>query len=60
MVSLEKLSTLETVVLLSQLKQKSDDYLRAWFYFAGKWSIIVFQFAVKWCRIKLLSMYTNE
>ena len=32
--------------------------LRQWFYFAGKRSIIVFQFAVKWCRIKLLSMYT--
>ena len=27
MVSLEKLSTLETVVLLPQLKQKSDDYI---------------------------------
>ena len=27
MVSLEKLSTLETVVLLSQLKQKPDDYI---------------------------------
>ena len=31
---------------------KSYQHLRAWFYFAGKWSIIVFQFAVKWCRIK--------
>ena len=27
-VSLEKLSTLETVVLLSQLKQKPDDYIK--------------------------------
>ena len=27
MISLEKLSTLETVVLLSQLKQKPDDYI---------------------------------
>lgn len=26
--------------------------LRQWCYFAGKWTIIVFQFAVKWCRIK--------
>ena len=31
---------------------KSYQHLRAWFYFAGKWTIIVFQFAVKWCRIK--------
>ena len=31
---------------------KSYQHLRAWFYFAGKRSIIVFQFAIKWCRIK--------
>ena len=31
---------------------KSYQHLRAWCYFAGKRSIIVFQFAVKWCRIK--------
>lgn len=31
---------------------KSYQHLRAWCYFAGKWTIIVFQFAIKWCRIK--------